>query len=114
MELARGEVWWTELGEPRGSGPRCRRPVLIVQADAFNRSRLQTVVTVALTSNLRLVAAPGNVLVPAAAAGLPKDSVANVSQVVTVDRDDLIERSGRLPARIMRAVDDGLRLVLDL
>jgi mRNA interferase MazF len=88
--------------------------VLIVQADAFNRSRLQTVVTVALTSNLRLVAAPGNVLVPATAAGLPKDSVANVSQVVTLDRDDLTERSGRLPARIMRAVDDGLRLVLGL
>jgi mRNA interferase MazF len=89
--------------------------VLIVQADAFNCSRIQTVVTVALTSHLRLVAAPGNVLVPAAASGLPKDSVANVSQVVTLDRDDLRERSARrLPARLMRAVDDGLRLVLGL
>jgi len=114
MEIARGEVWWADLGEPRGSAPGFRRPVLIVQADAFNRSRLQTVVTVALTSNLRLVAAPGNVLVPAAAAGLPKDSVANVSQVVTLDRDDLTDRSSRLPSRIMRAVDDGLRLILGL
>ncbi|MGH7720744.1 MAG: type II toxin-antitoxin system PemK/MazF family toxin [Gemmatimonadaceae bacterium] len=114
MEIARSEVWWADLGEPRGSAPGYRRPVLIVQADAFNRSRIQTVVAVALTSNLRLVAAPGNVLVPAAVAGLPKDSVANVSQIVTLDRDDLTERSGRLPARVMRAVDDGLRFVLGL
>ena len=114
MEVRRGEVWWAELGEPRGSAPGYRRPVLIVQADAFTRSRLQTVVAVALTSNLRLVAAPGNVLVPAEDAGLPKDSVANVSQVVTVDKDDLLERAGRLPARLVRAVADGLRLVLDL
>jgi mRNA interferase MazF len=88
--------------------------VLVVQADAFNRSRLQTTIAVVLTSNLRLVEAPGNVLVPKAASGLPKDSVANVSQVVTLDRDFLTERTGKLPARLLTAIDAGLKLVLDL
>jgi mRNA interferase MazF len=112
--IERGEVWWAALPEPSGSEPGYRRPLLVVQADAFNRSRLQTVVAVVLTSNLRLVEAPGNVLVPAQASGLPKDSVANVSQVVTVDRDFLTERAGRLRGRALEAVEDGLRLVLDL
>ena len=114
MVIERGEVWWASLPEPSGSEPGYRRPVLIVQADAFNRSRLQTVVAVALTSNLRLVEAPGNVLVPAQASGLPKDSVANVSQVVTVDREFLTERAGRLRGRTFEAVEAGLRLALDL
>ena len=78
--IQRGEVWWADLGEPRGSEPGYRRPVLVVQNDAFNRSRLQTTLVVGLTSNLCLVEAPGNVLVPAKASGLPKDSVANVTQ----------------------------------
>jgi mRNA interferase MazF len=112
--IERGEVWWADLDEPAGSEPGYRRPVLVVQADAFNRSRLQTTIAVVLTSNLRLVAAPGNVLVPKAASGLPKDSVANVSQVVTLDRDFLAERTGKLPARLLAAVDAGLKLVLDL
>jgi mRNA interferase MazF len=112
--IERGEVWWAELDEPAGSGPGYRRPVLVVQADSFNRSRLQTTIAVVLTSNLRLVDAPGNVLVSKAASGLPKDSVANVSQVVTLDRDVLTERSGKLPARLLAAVDAGLKLVLDL
>jgi mRNA interferase MazF len=112
--IERGEVWWASLSEPSGSEPGYRRPVLIVQSDAFNRSRLRTVVAVVLTSNLRLVAAPGNVLVPAQASGLPRDSVANVSQVVTVDREFLSERAGRLRGRALEAVDDGLRLALDL
>lgn len=112
--IARGEVWWAVLDDPRGSAPGYRRPVLIVQADAFNRSRLQTTLAVILTSNLRLVDAPGNVLIPQKAAGLPKDSVANVSQLVTLDRDFLTERAGRLPARLMAAVDAGLKLVLAL
>jgi len=85
-----------------------------MQADAFNRSRIATTVAVALTSNLRLVAAPGNVLVPKRASGLPKDSVANVSQVVTVDRDVLTARAGKLGGELLAAVADGLRLVLDL
>lgn len=112
--IQRREVWWVELADPQGSEPGFRRPVVIVQADAFNRSRLRTVLAVVLTSNLRLLDAPGNVLVPAADAGLPKDSVANVTQLVVLDRDFLIERTGRLPAGRMVQIDAGLRLVLDL
>ncbi len=107
-------MWWAELAEPRGSAPGYRRPVVIVQADAFNRSRLGTVLVVVPTSSLRLVDAPGNVLVARKTSGLPKDSVANVSQVVTLDRDYLTERSGKLPLRTMAAIDAGLRTVLDL
>ncbi len=114
MVIQRGEIWWADLAEPQGSEPGFRRPVLIVQADAFNRSRIATTVAVALTSNLALVEAPGNVLVPKRASGLPKDSVANVSQVVTVDREVLTERVGRVPADLMATVDTGLRLVLSL
>jgi mRNA interferase MazF len=110
--IQRGEVWWAELDEPTGSKPGYRRPVVIVQADAFNRSRLQTTIAVVLTSNLRLIDAPGNVLVPKQNSGLPKDSVANVSQVVTLDRDFLSERAGKLPTRLLAAVDTGLKLVL--
>jgi mRNA interferase MazF len=112
--VQRGEVWWAELGEPRGSEPGYRRPLLIIQADAFNRSRIETVIGVALTTNLRLVEAPGNVLLPKRASGLSRDSIANVSQVVTVDRDVLAERVGKLPAALMTSIENGLRLVLDL
>jgi mRNA interferase MazF len=112
--IERGEVWWADLDEPTGSEPGYRRAVLIVQADAFNRSRLQTTIGVVLTSNLRLIDAPGNVLAPKQHAGLPKDSVANVSQLVTLDRDFLTERAGKLPPRLLAAVDAGLKLVLAL
>lgn len=110
----RREVWWADLEEPRGAEPGFRRPVLIVQSDAFNRSRLRTVLAVVLTSNTRLLDAPGNVLVPAASSGLPKDSVANVTQVVTLDEAYLAERAGRIPPKVMAQVDAGLRLVLNL
>ncbi len=112
--MQRGEVWWADLEEPRGSEPGFRRPLLVVQADAFNRSRIHTVVGVVLTSNLRLVEAPGNVLVPKRVSGLSKDSVAKVSQVVTVDREVLSLRAGKLNAAAMKDVETGLRLVLDL
>jgi mRNA interferase MazF len=112
--VERGSIWWADLAEPRGSEPGYRRPLLIIQTDAFNRSRLATVIGVVLTSNLALVAAPGNVLVPARLSGLPKDSVANVSQVVTLDRDDLLDPVGRLDKGTLRQVEDGLRLVLGL
>jgi mRNA interferase MazF len=112
--IERGEVWWADLDEPAGSEPGYRRPVLLVQADSFNRSRLQTTIGVALTSNLRLIDAPGNVLVPKQNSGLPKDCVANVSQLVTLDRDFLTERAGKLPPRLLAAVDAGLKLVLAL
>jgi mRNA interferase MazF len=99
---------------PRGSEPGFRRPLLIVQDDAFNRSRLRTVIAVVLTSNIRLVDAPGNVLIPAKAAGLPKDSVANVSQVITLDRDFLTAPVGRLRGQLLKNVENGVRLVLGL
>ena len=114
MVVERGDIWWADLGEPEGSEPGFRRPVLIVQADAFNRSRLQTVIVVGLTSNLRVVEAPGNVLMPAKVTGLPKDSVANVSQVMTLDREFLTEKVGRLRGPLLKTLDNGLRLVLAL
>lgn len=110
--MERGEVWWAELPDPTASEPGYRRPVVIVQSNVFNRSRIRTVIAVVLTSNLRLAEAPGNVLVPASDSGLPKDSVANVSQVITVDRSFLTERCGRLPGHLIKSIDDGLRLVL--
>lgn len=112
--MQRGEVWWADLGEPTGSEPGFRRPVAIVQADAFNRSRIGTVVCIVLTSNLRLADAPGNVLIPKGDSGLPKESVANVSQIVTIDRDTLSDRVGKLPSRVRERIDRGLRLVLEL
>lgn len=114
MVIERGQIWWAGLDAPSGSEPGFRRPVLVVQDDAFNRSRLQTVIAVVLTSNVRLVDAPGNVLIPAKAAGLPKDSVANVSQVVTLDRDFLDEPAGKLRGPLLKEVENGLRLVMGL
>ena len=114
MVVQRREVWWAELEKPRGSEPGFRRPLLVVQADAFNRSRLRTVLGLVLSSNPRLLDAPGNVLLPAKGTGLPKDSVANVTQIVTLDEDYLSERTGRIPPRLMAHVDAGLKLVLDL
>jgi mRNA interferase MazF len=112
--MERGEVWWAELPEPTASEPGFRRPVVIVQSNAFNRSRIRTIIAVVLTSNLRLAEAPGNVMISASDSGLPKDSVANVSQVITVDRTFLTERCGRLPGHLVRSIDEGLRLVLSL
>lgn len=112
----RGEVFWVDLGEPSGSAPAKRRPILIVSADAFNRSRLRTVLAAAITSNTAMAAHPGNVFLPAAATGLSKDSVVNVTQLVTLDREDFKgqEPAGAVPGYIMIDVDAGLRLVLDL
>ena len=104
--MERGEIWWTDLE------PGFRRPVLIVQTDGFNRSLIETTIVAALTSNLRLADAPGNVLLPARESGLPKDSVINVSQILTLDKSNLSFRVSRIPARYMRAVTDGLKLVL--
>lgn len=110
--MQRGEVWWAALPDPEGSGPGYRRPVLIVQADDFNRSRISTVVVAVVTSNVALAQAPGNVLVKARHAGLPRDSVVNVSQLLTVDRRLLTEKVRALDSGSMAAVNDGLRLVL--
>lgn len=114
MVVRRGELWWADLGEPRGSEPALRRPVLVLQADGFNRSSLQTVIVVSLTTNVRLAGAPGNVLCRARGTGLREASVVNVSQISTLDRGFLMQRIGRLPASAMRDVEDGVRLVLEL
>lgn len=114
MVVERGQVWWADLGEPDGTEPGYNRPVLVVQSDAFNRSRIHTVIGVVLSTNARLIDAPGNVLLPAKATGLPKDSVANVSQVITVDRDFLVELAGRVRGQFLKDVENGLRLVLGL
>ncbi len=110
--IAQGEVWWADLGDPAGSAPGFRRPVVVVQADAFNASTLRTVVCVALTSNVRWADAPGNVLLSARATGLPKPSVANVSQLVTLDRSALTERAGRLSTSNLQLVLAGIDVVL--
>jgi mRNA interferase MazF len=110
--IAQGEVWWADLGDPAGSEPGFRRPVVVVQGDAFNASAIRTVVCVSLTSNLKWAEAPGNVLLPARATGLPRASVANVSQVVTLDRDALAERAGRLSASRLELVLAGIDVVL--
>jgi mRNA interferase MazF len=112
--MRRGEVWWASMPEPAGSGPGYRRPVVIVQADDFNASLIQTVIVVVLTSNLRLAEAPGNVLLRRRDAKLRKNSVANVSQVFTLDRRFLTERIAALPQRIVATIEEGLRLVLAL
>jgi mRNA interferase MazF len=112
--IERGDVWWAELEEPRGSEPGFRRPLVVVQVDAFNRSRIRTVVCVVLSSKLKLADAPGNVVIGKRDSGLPKDSVANVSQIVTVDRNVLMERTAKLPGLVRERIDRGLRLVLGL
>ena len=112
--LRRGEIWWADLPEPRRSEPGYRRPVLVIQADSFNRSRIQTAVIAIITGNLELAAAPGNVLLPASVSGLPRDSVVNVSQLMTLDRSYLTERIGIISPRWRADLDTGLRLALEL
>ena len=112
--MTRGEIWWADLPEPRGSEPGYRRPVLVIQSNSFNQSGIRTVVVAILTSNLRLAEAPGNVLLPAKVSGLPRDSVVNVSQLLTLDRSFLTEEVGKLPSRVLAEVNAGLRLVLEL
>lgn len=113
-EIRRGEIWWADLAEPRRSEPGYRRPVLVIQADSFNLSRIQTVVVAAITSNVELADAPGNVLLLARSAGLARDSVVNVSQLLTLDRSFLTEYAGTLPSALQRSVDEGLKTILQL
>lgn len=112
MVIAQGEIWWADLPAPVGSGPGFRRPVVVVQGDALNRSRLATAVCVPLTSNLRWADAPGNVLLAARTTGLPQDSAANVSQVIALDRSLLDERAGKLPRAKLELLLSGLDVVL--
>ena len=112
--ISRGEIWWAELPDPIGSSPGYRRPVVVMQSDHFNKSRISTVVVVSITSNTRLANAPGNVFLPKAHTSLPQDSVANVSQLLTIDKVFLTEKVATLPTRYIQHIEDGMRLVLAL
>ena len=112
--MNRGQIWWVELPEPAASEPGYRRPVIIVQSDEFNRSLINTVVVVAITSNLRLADAPGNIKLSRAKTGLDRESVANVSQIVTIDKPLLSEQIGQLDKPTMQQLDEGLAVVLGL
>jgi mRNA interferase MazF len=112
--IKRGSIYWADLGPKAGSRPAKRRPVLVVSADAFNRSHLATVLAAALTSNTALAAMPGNVFLPAAATGLPRDSVVDVTGVVILNKTDLTEHVGSAPVALLDDVNRGLRRVLDL
>ena len=112
--IERGRIYWADLGEAAGSEPAKGRPVLVVSADSYNRSRLATVVAAAITSNTGLAAMPGNVFLPASATGLPRDSVVNVTALVTLDKGDLGDAAGTVPTTLMDDVERGLRRVLGL
>lgn len=112
--MYRGEIWWANLPDPMGSGPGYRRPVLVIQDDTFTQSRISTVIVLIITSNIQLAEAPGNVLLPSEISGLPRDSVINVSQILTVDKTFLVEQIGSLPNDLQEDVDEGLRTILYL
>ena len=112
--MRRGEVWWASLGDPDGSGHGYKRPILIIQSNEFNRSRINTVVAAVMTSNLVLANAPGNVRIPARVSGLTKASIVNISQIITVDRSFLRGCVGTIKSNFMREVDEGLRLVMGI
>lgn len=112
--ISRAEVYWADLGSPSGSRPGKRRPVVVIQSDLYNASRLATVLAAVITSNTGLAAMPGNVFLPAAATRLPRDSVVNITALVTLNKTDLTDRLGEVPPSLMHEVDRGLRRVLDL
>jgi mRNA interferase MazF len=112
MVISQGEVWWADLGEPMGSDPGYRRPVIVVQGDALNRSRISTVVCIPLTRNIKWANAPGNLLLKSELTGLPVDSVANVSQIVALDREQLTERVGKVGSRQLDAILNGVDVIL--
>lgn len=112
--IGRGGIYWADLGQPKGSRPAKRRPVLVISADAYNRSRLATVLAAAITSNTRLAAMPGNVFLPGATTGLPRDSVVNVTALVTLNKTDLADQVGSLSGELLNDVERGLRQVLNL
>lgn len=114
MVIKRGEIWWASLPEPKGYEPGYRRPVLVIQANEFNKSRISTVIAVIITSNTSLAKAPGNVYLPAKISGLPKESVINISQIITVDRRFLSNKIKSLPQEYMVEIESSLRLVLSL
>lgn len=114
MVIQRSEIYWADLGSASGSRPAKRRPVLVIQSNPYNASRLATVLAAVITSNTALATLPGNVFLPATATGLPRDSVVNVTALVTLNRSDLIPRVGQVPTNLMHDLDRGLRRVLAL
>ena len=110
--MKRGEIWWASLQEPRGSEPGYRRPVVIISSDAFNQSRIRTAIVAVMTSNVRLAQAPGNVSVAKKGSGLAQHSVISVSQLLTLDKSFLTEKCGKLSAKQLNALNEGLKLVL--
>jgi mRNA interferase MazF len=113
MVVSQGEVWWADLGDPIGSEPGFRRPIVVIQGDPLNRSHLATVLGVVLTSNLKWAQAPGNIALTSRMTGLPKESVANVTQLVTLDRQALLEKTGKIPKTKLQLLFSGLDIVLD-
>ena len=114
MQIHRGEIWWADLGIPEGSSPGYRRPVLVLQSDSFNESRIATVICVALTTNTHLSVAPGNVLLQKDESELKKDSVINISQIVTLDKECLIEKICLVRPSTIKEVEEGIRLILNM
>lgn len=114
MVIHRGEMWWVSMPDPKGSEPGYRRPLLIIQSNDFNKSKISTIIAIAITKNLKLSHAPGNVYLSKESTDLSKDSVANVSQVITINKNYLTECIGKVSPKIMKLVDEGLRLVLNL
>ena len=114
LVISRADIYWADLGPTTGNRPAKRRPVLVIQSDPYNASGLATVLVAVVTSNTELAAMPGNVFLPANVTGLPRDSVVNITALVTLDKADLADRAGALPVSLMRDVDRGLRRILDL
>ena len=112
--MVRGELWWANIPAPSSSEPGFRRPVLVIQSDSFNRSKINTVICVIITSNLALAKAPGNILLEKKETNLPKPSIVNVSQIVTLDKSFLVECIGTLNKQLLKQVENGIKLVLDL
>lgn len=112
--IERGGIYWADLGAPSGSRPAKRRPVLVISADSYNASRLATVVAVVITSNTSLATIPGNIFLPATATGLPRDSVVNVTALVTLNKNDVADHAGRAPLTLLHEIDRGVRTSLDL
>ncbi len=110
----RGEIWWVDLPEPKRSEPGFRRPVVIIQSDSFNKSKINTIICAVITSNLKLSEAPGNILLNPKSSGLSKESVINISQIITIDRSFLLEKVGELNSKLTHKIDKSLKLVLSI
>ncbi|HED06243.1 MAG TPA: type II toxin-antitoxin system PemK/MazF family toxin [Ignavibacteria bacterium] len=112
--MKRGEIWWASLEDPVGSGPGYKRPVVVISSNDFNSSKINTIIVAVITSNLNLSEAPGNFELPKKSSGLSKKSVVNISQLLTLDKSYLTEKSGKLTNKQIEIINDGLKLVLSV